>query len=75
MIEHDLNISGREIDAIARRPLWEVGLQYRHGTGHGIGMFLSVHEGKQLYGIMLFKQYIFNIYIYQEIREKSQEIK
>nr|XP_022293537.1 xaa-Pro aminopeptidase 1-like isoform X1 [Crassostrea virginica] len=36
---------GREIDAIARRPLWEVGLQYRHGTGHGIGMFLSVHEG------------------------------
>ena len=37
--------AGREIDAIARRPLWEVGLQYRHGTGHGIGMFLSVHEG------------------------------
>ncbi|XP_069123793.1 xaa-Pro aminopeptidase 1-like isoform X1 [Argopecten irradians] len=36
---------GREIDTIARRPLWDVGLQYRHGTGHGIGMFLSVHEG------------------------------
>lgn len=36
---------GREIDTIARRPLWEVGLQYRHGTGHGIGMYLSVHEG------------------------------
>ncbi|XP_033740983.1 xaa-Pro aminopeptidase 1-like isoform X3 [Pecten maximus] len=36
---------GREIDTIARRPLWDVGLQYRHGTGHGIGMYLSVHEG------------------------------
>ncbi|XP_060069238.1 xaa-Pro aminopeptidase 1-like isoform X3 [Ylistrum balloti] len=36
---------GREIDSIARRPLWDVGLQYRHGTGHGIGMYLSVHEG------------------------------
>ncbi|CAC5392510.1 pepP [Mytilus coruscus] len=36
---------GREIDAIARRPLWDVGLEYRHGTGHGIGSYLSVHEG------------------------------
>lgn len=36
---------GREIDAFARAPLWDVGLVYRHGTGHGIGMFLSVHEG------------------------------
>ncbi|XP_046359221.2 xaa-Pro aminopeptidase 1-like [Haliotis rufescens] len=36
---------GREIDAIARAPLWEAGLRYLHGTGHGIGAFLSVHEG------------------------------
>lgn len=36
---------GREIDAFARGPLWDVGLVYRHGTGHGIGMYLSVHEG------------------------------
>ncbi|XP_045197728.2 xaa-Pro aminopeptidase 1-like [Mercenaria mercenaria] len=36
---------GREIDTFARRPLWDVGLVYRHGTGHGIGMYLSVHEG------------------------------
>ncbi|KAL3884061.1 hypothetical protein ACJMK2_030284 [Sinanodonta woodiana] len=35
---------GREIDAFARGPLWDVGLVYRHGTGHGIGMYLSVHE-------------------------------
>ncbi|KAK3097125.1 hypothetical protein FSP39_006609 [Pinctada imbricata] len=38
-------VFGREIDAVARRPLWDVGLIYRHGTGHGIGMYLSVHEG------------------------------
>ncbi|XP_062613276.1 xaa-Pro aminopeptidase 1-like isoform X2 [Saccostrea cucullata] len=45
MMKFISGLYGREIDAIARRPLWEVGLQYRHGTGHGIGMFLSVHEG------------------------------
>ena len=38
-------ISGREIDALARQPLWKVGLQYLHGTGHGIGSYLNVHEG------------------------------
>ena len=37
--------SGRDLDAFARAPLWDVGLVYRHGTGHGIGMYLSVHEG------------------------------
>ncbi|XP_072837135.2 xaa-Pro aminopeptidase 2 [Pogona vitticeps] len=36
--------SGRMVEALARRPLWEVGLNYGHGTGHGIGNFLSVHE-------------------------------
>ena len=36
---------GRDIDAIAREPLWALGLDYQHGTGHGIGMFLHVHEG------------------------------
>lgn len=29
----------------ARQPLWKVGLDYRHGTGHGIGHFLNIHEG------------------------------
>ncbi|KAK3756156.1 hypothetical protein RRG08_065561 [Elysia crispata] len=38
-------IYGRQIDAIARYALWEAGLVYRHGTGHGIGAYLSVHEG------------------------------
>ena len=35
------------IDAIARAPLWEQGLDYGHGTGHGVGYFLNVHEGPQ----------------------------
>ncbi|HEY8611285.1 MAG TPA: aminopeptidase P family protein [Roseomonas sp.] len=38
-------VAGPHLDAIARRPLWEAGLDYDHGTGHGIGAFLSVHEG------------------------------
>jgi Xaa-Pro aminopeptidase len=39
--------TGSALDAIARRPLWEVGLDYDHGTGHGVGSYLSVHEGPQ----------------------------
>ena len=39
--------SGAQIDAFARRPLWDAGLDFDHGTGHGIGSFLSVHEGPQ----------------------------
>jgi Xaa-Pro aminopeptidase len=40
-------ISGRDIDALARYPLWLAGQDYDHGTGHGVGAFLSVHEGPQ----------------------------
>ena len=38
-------IAGVQIDALARQFLWNVGLNYDHGTGHGVGSFLSVHEG------------------------------
>src|SRR4051794_15727773 len=38
---------GSQLDSFARRPLWEVGLDYAHGTGHGVGSFLAVHEGPQ----------------------------
>ncbi len=38
---------GSQLDALARRALWERGLDYAHGTGHGVGSFLSVHEGPQ----------------------------
>ena len=35
------------LDALARAPLWEAGLDFGHGTGHGVGYFLNVHEGPQ----------------------------
>jgi Xaa-Pro aminopeptidase len=38
---------GPMLDAIARAPLWEQGLEFGHGTGHGVGYFLAVHEGPQ----------------------------
>ena len=38
---------GIQLDTIARKPLWEIGRNYGHGTGHGVGAFLSVHEGPQ----------------------------
>lgn len=37
--------TGSELDSFARRPLWEAGLDYDHGTGHGVGVYLGVHEG------------------------------
>ncbi|OSP56416.1 aminopeptidase P family protein [Pseudoruegeria sp. SK021] len=40
-------LAGRDLDALARYPLWLAGLDYDHGTGHGVGAFLSVHEGPQ----------------------------
>ncbi len=36
---------GASLDAVTRTPLWRVGLDYDHGTGHGVGSFLNVHEG------------------------------
>ena len=40
-------VRGSQLDSFARRPLWEAGLDYAHGTGHGVGAFLAVHEGPQ----------------------------
>ncbi len=40
-------IGGAHIDALARAALWEAGLDYGHGTGHGVGSYLCVHEGPQ----------------------------
>jgi Xaa-Pro aminopeptidase len=39
--------SGHALDAIARMPLWQAGIDYDHGTGHGVGVYLGVHEGPQ----------------------------
>lgn len=41
--------SGRNLDILARSPLWEIGEDYNHGTGHGVGFFLNVHEGPQYF--------------------------
>jgi Xaa-Pro aminopeptidase len=38
-------LKGQMLDTCARKALWDVGLDYLHGTGHGVGMFLNVHEG------------------------------
>ncbi|QBY00941.1 aminopeptidase P family protein [Rhodophyticola sp. CCM32] len=40
-------IAGRDLDALARAPLWAAGRDFDHGTGHGVGVYLSVHEGPQ----------------------------
>ena len=39
--------NGSQLDTLARSPLWEAGLDFDHGTGHGVGSYLSVHEGPQ----------------------------
>ena len=39
--------SGSQLDTLARAPLWAAGLDFDHGTGHGVGSYLSVHEGPQ----------------------------
>lgn len=40
-------VCGQNLDILAREPLWEAGMDYNHGTGHGVGFLLSVHEGPQ----------------------------
>ena len=39
--------SGAQLDALARLSLWRAGLDFDHGVGHGVGSYLSVHEGPQ----------------------------
>ena len=45
MLRFPESTTGQQIDPFARAPLWAVGLDYKHGTGHGVGAYLSVHEG------------------------------
>ena len=39
--------TGRNLDLLARQPLWNIGIDYKCGTGHGVGYILNVHEGPQ----------------------------
>ncbi len=45
MLKFPKGACGSQLDAIARSPLWEEGLNFLHGTGHGVGSYLNVHEG------------------------------
>lgn len=42
-----IGTNGNQLDSLARSPLWELGLDYDHGTSHGVGCYMSVHEGPQ----------------------------
>ncbi len=47
MVTFPVGTKGFQLDILARRALWEEGRNYGHGTGHGVGFFLNVHEGPQ----------------------------
>ncbi|GAM28212.1 hypothetical protein SAMD00019534_113880, partial [Acytostelium subglobosum LB1] len=47
IIKFPAKVTGKDIDCVARIALWQAGLDYAHGTGHGVGSFLNVHEGPQ----------------------------
>lgn len=51
-------VSGAHLDALARQYLWAEGKDYAHGTGHGVGSFLSVHEGPQSISLAGFGTYL-----------------
>lgn len=51
------------LDSICRHTLWQHGLDYRHGTGHGVGFALNVHEGPQVLS------YYAPIHAYSKLRE------
>ncbi len=50
MLRFPSGTRGNQMDILARKPLWSSGLNYSHGTGHGVGFFLNVHEGPQAIG-------------------------
>jgi Xaa-Pro aminopeptidase len=50
MARFPVGTTGAQLDALARWPLWQAGLDYDHGTGHGVGSYLGVHEGPQRIG-------------------------
>eukprot|EP00485_Elphidium_margaritaceum_P000307 CAMPEP_0202697452 /NCGR_PEP_ID=MMETSP1385-20130828/10782_1 /ASSEMBLY_ACC=CAM_ASM_000861 /TAXON_ID=933848 /ORGANISM="Elphidium margaritaceum" /LENGTH=614 /DNA_ID=CAMNT_0049353915 /DNA_START=164 /DNA_END=2005 /DNA_ORIENTATION=+ len=53
------NTKGPMIDSVARSYLWQIGLDYRHGTGHGVGCFLNVHEGPHGFSASTFRRTLF----------------
>ncbi len=51
--------SGKSLDIYARKPLWDIGIDYNHGTGHGVGYLLNVHEGPQTISVSAVSTYPF----------------
>ena len=49
-LKFPMGTRGNQIEVLARQHLWQDGLNYGHGTGHGVGFFLNVHEGPQSIG-------------------------
>lgn len=47
MARFPVGTKGIQLDTLARKPLWDIGENYGHGTGHGVGSYLNVHEGPQ----------------------------
>ncbi|CAN0511620.1 unnamed protein product, partial [Scytosiphon promiscuus] len=47
MVRFPKGTTGTHLDILARHALWQAGLDYQHGTGHGVGVYLGVHEGPQ----------------------------
>ncbi len=47
MLRWPVGLAGRDIECVARMPLWLAGQDFNHGVGHGVGTYLSVHEGPQ----------------------------
>ncbi|WP_171102601.1 aminopeptidase P family protein [Ruegeria sp. HKCCD7255] len=47
MLRWPMGLAGRDIECVARAPLWQAGQDFNHGLGHGVGAYLSVHEGPQ----------------------------
>jgi Xaa-Pro aminopeptidase len=50
MVKFPAGTKGYQIEVLARKALWDNGMNYGHGTGHGVGFFLNVHEGPQTIG-------------------------
>jgi len=50
MVRFPMGTKGYQIEVLARKALWDKGMNYGHGTGHGVGYFLNVHEGPQTIG-------------------------
>ncbi len=47
MAKYPVNTRGSQLDVLARKAMWDLGINYGHGTGHGVGCFMNVHEGPQ----------------------------